>query len=635
MGKNKRKKKKQNTQKTQKAQVVNSRPSFIENLDLKYVFLSLIVIYAMLLSWTRLSENDTWWHLKLGQWMVDNKQFLRKEIFTTLVQGKDYLAYEWLAQVLFYFMETPKGHFLSFFKIITMGLTGLYFCYYFLKDHLNKSFVFPIVISFLYLYIFRAQVRPHLFGLCCTCFLLMALFTYLKDGQYKKLWWMIPTQIFWANTHGSFLLAPAITFYLAGVLFLIQIYPVLPKDKEEKEKKETQYSKEALFHLITFGFVLLLVSNINPYGFLLLKKSILVFFKHNYMREHINEWKSVASFLPSYWSILWFLWIGTCWGLLFKNKSKVGLIDVSFLGLATYFPFSGMRYVTLSVLLSFPVLCKYSILTFKTKINYKLSSILLSPIIIYLIFWGYPESTTVNREVGLGFRYSQVPLDIVQHIKSHKIKGTIMNHYNDGAYIDYYTYPEVKTVMDSRTDLYSRFMFENHHDAFTDWDLFQRYVSKHNINLIMNRIENQTLRQLLFKDPQWKLEKSGMNFDLFRKTNGQTDQPNLNAMLGLKGKNKLNLYSAMDDQLRYCIFVRLYGRCFMAPECDKECSMTDSEIALSLGLSNDMCLKFSQACLKKDYACVNCRSLCSHYRLVENRLQSELNLYHPSAPVCH
>ena len=143
-----------------------------------------------------------------------------------------------------------------------------------------------------------------------------------------------------------------------------------------------------------------------------------------------------------------------------KAKNKLVLRDILVLALAFIFPFTGVRYVTFSAILSLPLLLKYSYLNWPSGFSPKKMVLIFAPITLLIGYLGYPQSYEEFRKVGLGFSYHNVPLDIVQHIKANKYKGVIMNHYNDGAYIIYYNYPEVKTLMDSRTEAYGQKLFE-------------------------------------------------------------------------------------------------------------------------------------------------------------------------------
>jgi len=120
----------------------------------------------------------------------------------------------------------------------------------------------------------------------------------------------------------------------------------------------------------------------------------------------------------------------------------------------------------------------------------------------------------------------------------------------------------------------------------------------------MVRISNRVLRNFLFNDPSWVLEKTGWSHDLFRK----------------KGTNEIAFkYQILererpDDKMRYCVFIRQLGRCHEALECKKECAYNDLTILSVLKIKDPNCLKFVQVCNNPKSACSNCKDYCELYK---------------------
>src|SRR5260221_13699172 len=45
-------------------------------------------------------DPDTYWHLVSGQWMLDHREILRADIFSSTVAGRPYSVGEWLGEVV-------------------------------------------------------------------------------------------------------------------------------------------------------------------------------------------------------------------------------------------------------------------------------------------------------------------------------------------------------------------------------------------------------------------------------------------------------------------------------------------------------------------------------------------------------
>src|SRR5258708_32398424 len=44
-------------------------------------------------------DPDTYWHLASGQWMLDHREILRTDIFSSTVSGQPYSVGEWLREI--------------------------------------------------------------------------------------------------------------------------------------------------------------------------------------------------------------------------------------------------------------------------------------------------------------------------------------------------------------------------------------------------------------------------------------------------------------------------------------------------------------------------------------------------------
>lgn len=592
----------------------------------------LLVLIVIGLNHTKMEENDTWWHIKLGQWMVENHQVYRTEIFSRVALGRPFLAYEWLSEVLFYFFSSPTGKLLSYFKLVLVTLSSTAFGYFIAKPYWKGKLTVPLLLALAFLITFRAAVRPQIFEIVFTSFLVVMLSFWKKEPHWKWLLALLPAQILWANLHGSYLLGPVLILMFAVGLVLSQKVPFLPGDSE------LEFSSREIGSLFMASGALLLVSLVNPFHVGLLKKSVSIFFLDSYMKEYIREWYSVTRVEKGIWFYVWCGWIGWGWITLLKNLKKVSQVELYVLVLATLFPFWGVRHVTLSAILSAPDILKRSFELLPKKWNEKRWSIALGALAV-LFFWvGYPMTLTAANTPGAGFGFGIVPTDIIQHIRANRIKGVVMNHYHDGAFFIAYLHPDVLPVMDSRTDFYGKEKLVEHSDAYTSMDLFNRYVQKYDVNLVLVRMipETEVLRKNLFESSEWTLEKFGLDNMLFRKVDFHHPRRSMEQMteeLNRLAMNPPREERGVPSETAYCGVIRLLGHCELAPECAAQCAMSDEALSAELGGISPMCFKFSQMCFKKETACGPCPSFCSHYSRVVERV-NRLGFHYPNPGPC-
>src|SRR5712692_2923213 len=54
-------------------------------------------------------DPDTYWHLASGQWMLDHREILRADIFSSTVSGQPYSVGEWLGEIVLYLAYLAGG----------------------------------------------------------------------------------------------------------------------------------------------------------------------------------------------------------------------------------------------------------------------------------------------------------------------------------------------------------------------------------------------------------------------------------------------------------------------------------------------------------------------------------------------
>ena len=443
-----------------------------------YLLLGFFLLYLIMLNFYKIQSNDTWWHLALGKHMVETGQILFQDIFSGTIEGRAFVAHEWLSEVIFYLVSGDDAAGLSLFRIaMVLGSFGFILAMI-LPKYKDIWVTYPVLMILGYLFTFRAHVRPQVIGLFCVTVLIFGLERWRTKLSIKAIWWLVPLQIFWANTHGS---------YMFGVLFMA-IYAVC-------FGLSNRANLQAAVRLLALSGVLLLASLINPYGVHLWALSFDIFFHSQYLKDHIYEWQNVWDVGKGhYWFYLWVFWMALCWMVTIVNWRKASLMDVALLSLSSLLPSFGMRHISISTLVSLPILMRhgqdvlhhhfYSLAVLRRP---KFMIILLAPLVLGISTWGTPFSPKEYKPMGLGFNQHQVPNLALRYIKDHNLEGVIMNHYGDGGYFIYHTHPQVKPTMDSRTDLYGEHDFAEYRRAYQSPEKFRAYLYKHDVNLVLLR----------------------------------------------------------------------------------------------------------------------------------------------------
>jgi hypothetical protein len=76
---------------------------------LSIITVALALAFPFLLALEKISESDTFWHLKTGQWIVAHGAVPRVDPFSAMTAGKAWLDWEWLFQAAMYVVYAAGG----------------------------------------------------------------------------------------------------------------------------------------------------------------------------------------------------------------------------------------------------------------------------------------------------------------------------------------------------------------------------------------------------------------------------------------------------------------------------------------------------------------------------------------------
>ncbi|HEY0554025.1 MAG TPA: hypothetical protein VGG20_07130 [Thermoanaerobaculia bacterium] len=148
-------------------------------------------------------NSDLWWHLAAGRLIVAKRSIPSTDSWSFTAFGHPWLNHEWLAQVIFYFLEKAWGTLglmLWFFGILLLTAGLLY-------DGLVRWTGRPLlsligVVWGMALASSFFEFRPHLYSLLG----LAAVLRWVLLGKRPDLWWLTAVFLIWANLHAGVVL---------------------------------------------------------------------------------------------------------------------------------------------------------------------------------------------------------------------------------------------------------------------------------------------------------------------------------------------------------------------------------------------------------------------------------------------
>ena len=199
---------------------------------------------------TLLQDSDSFWQIKIGQWILDHGAMPYTDIYSYTRTGEPWISTSWLSQVLFAFSHAQWGWAGPvILTAVGVALTAAIFVYL-----LDAQIEAPRAVLFamlaLLLALHHVLARPHILALpvmVAWVGLLMA----AADRRSAPSWTWLPLMALWANLHGGF------------VLGLALIGPISLEAVEHAEKGQRL---RLFMRWVLFGIGALIASSCTPYG---------------------------------------------------------------------------------------------------------------------------------------------------------------------------------------------------------------------------------------------------------------------------------------------------------------------------------------------------------------------------------
>ncbi|MEW6173504.1 MAG: hypothetical protein AB1510_10660 [Bacillota bacterium] len=395
-----------------------------------------------------ISDPDTWWHLAAGKYMVDNHAIPHQDIFSWTVSGQEWITHEWLAEVLFY-LGYLAGGFWGVLCILLI-LAGLLLIFYFkllsmpkdscLVATLTLIVVGQLIVPFL-------EIRPQVFSYLFFVVFLYVLYLFVTGG--KDYLFSLPLiSILWANSHGSFLVGPA--------LVILFIFCGLPRIKDERFTN-FHLQKRQLLQLSLCALLCVVAAALNPNGLKLLTYPFATM-GDNQMTNAIQEWLS-PNFHDLYYQVFLVYYMVTFITMILSPK-KIVINDLLLYLIFGAAAFLYIRFIPYALLLSGLIWPRYfqPRLEFKTDLS-KVKNFLLPLVLLFYVFVlavRAPSQNVINHRFTP--KEADYPMAALDYLKNHPLKGRMLNDYGWGGYL-IWNRPEEKVFIDGRADVYLEKVF--------------------------------------------------------------------------------------------------------------------------------------------------------------------------------
>lgn len=434
--------------------------------------LTFIAIFGMA---ARVSlDTDTWWHLRTGQWIVENKAIPQVDVFSHTRAGEAWRIPGWLVQVPLYWLFENLGY--AGLNLITAFVVTVAFAlvYPLCSGHpLLRAFVLVLAATVSSVY---WSARPQIIS-----FLLAAAFAFvlyrwrtarpltatslITASHNRSLLLLVPLMAVWANSHGGFAIGfILVAFTLAGEglkVFVGELTKTVPFEVRTAFHI-SRFTFHSLLPLILIAILCALAVMLNPAG----PEMLLYPFKTvgiGVLREFIQEWQA-----PNFHNLYMqpFLWLlfATFIVVAFSRRTP-DVTDLVLVCGVAYLGFLAARNMPLLALVAPPLLTRHAVYAWENARRNEATPVARPPfaghpllnwvlLLVLTLVAALKVITVLPASLNEKELKQTIPMDAAAYIMRERLAGPMFNSYNYGAYLMWALYPNYPVYTDGRTDLY-------------------------------------------------------------------------------------------------------------------------------------------------------------------------------------
>ena len=498
--------------------------------------LALLAVFTMALRFS--IGPDTYWHLRAGDWMISEGSLLTTDPFSLTQFGSEWIYPGWVAQIAMTLTHRLLG-FPGLNLLTALVVTATFgFVWMTLRGGpLLRAFVllFAATVAAVYW-----SARPHIFTLLFTAVTLWALEKYRRTGS--RIIWLIPAlTVIWANTHGGFvipilligleLVATLVDRLLPGLRIAIGSKgesadveaspgPIIQAEESGSESGAGAHKQtgdpgleddlvrsdpasrsqlprrdvllDRLKSLVGVGLASIAAIIINPFGIDMLAYPLRTV-SIGVLQDHIQEWQSPNFHQAEVQPYLWLLLVVLI--SMAVSPKRPSVIELLHIVVFAYLGFVAARNIALFALVAAPVLSRHldasltkwlprrrSRQELPARLTRPLNLVLLVLVAVAALLKGIrPLSTEFNEETI----EEGMPVRAAEYMRNNQPEGPLLNTYNWGGYVLWSLWPDYRSFVDGRTDLFNDAILEEYLEVWRGGAGWRRTLEKWGIRTVL------------------------------------------------------------------------------------------------------------------------------------------------------
>jgi len=481
------------------------------------VFLGIFLFLASGGDGRLLGDADTGYHIRAGEFILDNRRIPDTDIFSFLTPPLPWTLHEWLAEVIMALVHRLAGITgVAILFSFLIALSGYLIFTLLLKKRANLIFSSIAVLLVTLSSASNWLARPHVF----TYVILVVWYHLLNQYQYRErnhLYVLPLIMVVWVNLHGGFILGLILLgVYLFGNL--VQYCFASPNDRIRSLDKARRIG------VIMIACVL--VALFNPYGYDTLLFPFRVV-QDKFLMDSIAEYLS-----PNFHSNLvipFELLLLATIAIFAVSSSKLDVIELTLILLFGHMALFSSRHIPLFAIVAGPVLVKQAQLAFESidgrfvaMLKQRMENLTAIDQSTVRFLWpviaiGMVSALAVSGTIKHDFDSKYVPTDAVAFIQQEGITGNMFNEDEFGDYIIYAAWPRYRVYIDGRTDMYGASRVKEYLTLTQAKEGWESLMEKQQITWVFHA-PTSMLSKTLLERPDWKLLYSDKVANIFVKS---------------------------------------------------------------------------------------------------------------------
>ena len=470
-----------------------------------------------------LGDGDTGWHIRTGEYVLDNGRVPATDLFSFTKSGQTWFAWEWLADVLFAWLFRLAG-----LKgvVLTAGVVICAAAFVVFRAMLWHG-ANPLAAMLVCLFGVGASsvhylARPHIFTL-----LLMAISVWLlardRRAPTRWVWALIPATAVWTNLHGGFVaLIATIGLLIAGSI--AEAFLLSPE-------RGARLGAARRYAVLGAGCVA--ASLLNPYGYRL-HVHLVTYLKSDWIRNSIQEFQSPSFRQETMLQFEVLLVAGLLLAAFALRRRQV--VEALWVIFWTHAALTSVRHVPVYVVVAAPLIAAEltrwwegaaagrshgSVLNILKALGddsaagfRRMTVWAAAPVLVL---------AAINEPVKWpkDFPEESFPVKVVERHREALARARVFTSDQWADYLIFRSYPQQRVFFDGRSDFYGPEIGRQYIRMATGHYEWEQLIERYGFDYVLSPVD-WALGSLLKRDSRWRIVEDDGKAILFERVKART-----------------------------------------------------------------------------------------------------------------